>query len=344
MRRIDKGGMLRRAAALSGQAREAWAWGLAWKVPSSLSAAKQVLVLGMGGSAIGADLLQGIVGDRLKRPVLVNRTYTLPAWVNRDTLVLVCSYSGNTEETLSAAALASKKTGRIAVITSGGKLADWAAKRKYPLLKIPTGLPPRSAVGYLTFAPLGLMVKLGWIPRGALKVEAACAALDRYVRNTLAPEVRTSSNPAKKLAVLLQDRLPVLYGAAGGWEGIAYRWRTQLEENSKTLAFHHIYPEATHNEISGWVEPKGLMKHSAVLFLADPAVHPRILKRMEFGIKVARGEGAKAEKVSVPGATTLERMLRLIALGDFASVYLGILYRIDPTPVVRVEALKKFMK
>ena len=344
MRRADPGGMLNRAAALGDQCAQAWEWGLDWKVPAAYSGARQVCVLGMGGSAIGADLLQGFVGDRLGRPVVVNRTYTLPAWVDKETLVLVCSYSGNTEETLSAAALAAKKTSRIAVITSGGKAAEWARKKGYPLQEIPTGLPPRSAVGYLTFVPLGLMAGLKWLPESALPVERACDGLNRYIREALGPEVKSAKNPAKKLAAKMAGKLPILYGAAGGWEGIAYRWRTQLEENSKTLAFHHIYPEATHNEISGWVQPEGLMRHSIAVFLADPAVHPRILKRMQFGAKVARGEGAVAEEVSVPGPTMMERMLRLIALGDFTSVYLGILYKIDPTPVVRVEALKKFMR
>ncbi len=344
VRRVDRGGMLGRAAALPGQCAEGWEWGLNWRVPSGFSSAGQILVLGMGGSAIGADLAAGIAGDRLKKPVLVNRTYDLPAWVNRNTLVLVCSYSGNTEETLSAAGQAARRGARIAVITSGGRLAGWARRRGFPLLRIPQGLPPRSAVGTMTFVPLGLMVRLGWIPRSALPVERACRGLNRFIRSSLGPEARTAANPAKKLAMKLVNRLPVLYGAAGGWEGIAYRWRTQLEENSKTLAFHHIYPEATHNEISGWVQPKGMMKNTTALFLTDPAMHPRILRRMEFGRRVVLGEGAQAEKVSVPGPTVLERMLRMIALGDFVSVYLGVLYRIDPTPVVRVEALKKFMK
>ena len=344
MRRLDRADMLGQAAALPAQCAEGWKKGLAWRVPSAFSSCRKILVLGMGGSAIGADLAAGIVGDRLSRPILINRTYSLPAWVDKQTLVLVCSYSGNTEETLSAAEQAGRAGAEIAAITSGGRLAAWAKQKRLPLLVIPAGLPPRSAVGYMTFIPLGLLVRLRWISRSALPVEAACRGLDRFVRSRLAPGVRTAMNPAKKLAVFLKNRLPILYGAAGGWEGITYRWRTQLEENSKTLAFHHIYPEATHNEISGWVQPKGLMKHSAALFLTDPAVHPRILRRMEFGRRIIRGEGARAEKVSVPGVTRLERMLRLIALGDFTSVYLGLLYRIDPTPVARVEALKKFMK
>ena len=328
--------MLGRVSALAAQSLEGWEWGLGWKVPASFFAGRQLLVLGMGGSAIGADILSGIVGDRLKKPVLVNRTYDIPAWVDKETSVLVCSYSGNTEETLSAAAQAAKKTGRIAVITSGGKLAQWADARRFPLMRIPQGLPPRSAVGYMTFIPLGMMARGGWLSRSALGVEAACKGLSRYLKS--------AHGPAKKLAAKMVNKLPILYGAAGGWEGITYRWRTQLEENSKTLTFHHIFPESTHNEISAWVEPKGLMRHSIAVFLTDPAMHPRTLRRMEFTRRIVVGEGAKAEMVSVSGPTVLERMLRMIALGDMASVYLAFLYKMDPTPVVRVEALKKFMK
>ncbi len=335
MRNLDKSNMLGRVSALADQCASGWEWGLGWRVPASFFSARQLLVLGMGGSAIGADLVSGIAGGGLKKPLWVNRTYDLPGWVDKDTAVLVCSYSGNTEETLSAAAQAARRTAKIAAITSGGRLADWAKSRRFPLLRIPQGLPPRSAVGYMTFVPLGMMARGGWVSRSALGVEQACAGLSRYLR--------TAAVPAKKLAAKMVNRLPVLYGAAGGWEGITYRWRTQLEENSKTLAFHHIFPESTHNEISGWVQPKGLMRHTVALFLTDLGMHPRILRRMEFTRRIVVSQGAKAEMVSVSGPTVLERMLRLVALGDLASVYLAFLYRSDPTPVERVEALKQFM-
>lgn len=344
LRRIDRGGMLRRVSALSEQCREAWRQGLAWNVPVSLRAIRQVAVLGMGGSAIGADLVQGILGDPTPRSLWVNRTYTLPRWVGRDTLALVCSYSGNTEETLSAAEQARRQGAKLLVLTSGGALAGWAARHRISLLRIPAGLPPRSAVGYLTFGPLGLFARLGWIRRREFGAEAALTGLDRWVASSLGPEVPTARNPAKKLAESLVGRLPILYGAAAGWEGVTYRWRTQIEENAKCLAFHHIFPEATHNEISAWLQPKRMMPGLAAVFLSDPAVHPRTRRRMEFVRRIVRGQGAQVLTVAVPGATRLERLLKLVALGDFTSVYLGILYKIDPTPVERVEALKRFMK
>lgn len=336
--------MLGRAAALPDQCEEGWERGLSWRVPSRHASLKQVLVLGMGGSAIGADLLQGAVGDCLGKPVAVNRTYTLPGWVDRQTLVLACSYSGNTEETLSAAEQARRRGANILVITSGGKLARWAKSNGFPLMQIPSGLPPRTAVGYLTFAPLGLFAGLGWVCEEGMGVGKACVGLRRYIHSELAGAVPARSNPAKRLAADLVGRLPVLYGAAGGWEGVTYRWRTQLEENAKTLAFHHLFPEATHNEISAWLNPKGLLRDLTAVFLTDPSIHPRILRRMEFVRRVIRGQGAQVKTVSVAGSTLLERMLKLVALGDFSSVYLGILYRVDPTPVVRVEALKRYMK
>ncbi len=342
--RIDRGGMLRRAAALPDQCLDGWRKGLAWDLPARLRSLEQMAVLGMGGSAIGADLLQGILSDEaISRPFLVNRTYSIPGWIGPKTLVLACSYSGNTEETISGALQAKKQGAHLIAVTSGGKLASWAVKHRIPLLRIPQGLPPRSAVGYTTFVPLGALVRLGWVSRKQLPVETACRGLAREIRVRLSPSVRTASNPAKQLADALVGRLPILYGAAGGWEGITYRWRTQIEENAKSLVFHHIFPEATHNEISAWLHPKRLMRRLAAVFLADRDVHPRTLRRMEFTARIIRAQGALVRTVRANGGSRLERMLNLTALGDFASVYLGILYKIDPTPVERVEALKKFM-
>jgi glucose/mannose-6-phosphate isomerase len=340
---MDRSDMLGRAAALPQQCRDGWSWGLRWEIPASWSGLKQILVLGVGGSAIGGDLLQGIVGDRLKRPIIVNRSYSIPGWVDRQTLILACSYSGNTEETLSATEEAAKRGARIAAVTSGGRLYSFSQRRRFPVLKIPTGWPPRAAIGFQLFAPLGLLVRLGWIAKKALPVEESCDSLERFILSKLAPQVSTSRNPAKRLARTLQGRLPVIYGASGGWEGVTYRWRTQLEENAKTLAFHHLFPEATHNEISGWVEPTALLPKMAAIFLTDPAIHPRIRRRMLFTSRIVRSQGAKLIQVNLPGRYRLERLLQMIALGDFTSIYLAFLHRVDPTPVKRVEALKRFM-
>ncbi len=344
LRRVDGADMLGRAAALGREALEGWRGGLGWRVPARIRSSRQALFLGVGGSAIGADLLQGISADSLSRPLVVNRTYTIPAWVGRDTLVVACSYSGNTEETLSAAEQARRCGARILAISSGGRLADWARRHGAPLLKIPPGLPPRSALGYVAFGPLGLLTRLGWIRAGRLEVESACAGLDRFIRGRLVPAVRASRNPAKRLAEALAGRLPVVYGASDGWEGVTYRWRTQFEENSKTLAFHHLFPEATHNEISGWLKPAGLVRRMAAVFLFDRAVHPRTLRRMEFTRGIVQRQGARVVSVSVPGGSRLERILKLVALGDFTSIYLGIQYGVDPTPVERVEALKRYLR
>lgn len=344
LRRADPGNMLGHVEALSRQCRQAWTQGRGWVVSPSFRSAGAVVVLGMGGSAIGADLLQGAWGDDASKPIFVNRTYHLPRWVGRQTLVFVCSYSGNTEETLSAAEIARRQGAKLLVVTSGGLLTAWSQRHRIPLTRIPSGLPPRSAVGYLTFIPMGVFAELGWLKEREMKVEQSLAGLERWVSSRLDPSVPTSRNPAKQLAGSLVGRLPVVYGAAGGWEGVTYRWRTQIEENAKTLAFHHLFPEATHNEISGWVHPPALMKHLTALFLTDPQVHPRTLRRMRFAQGVILRQGAQAQALSVSGPHRLERMLKLMVLGDFVSVYLGMLYGVDPTPVERVEALKQYLK
>ncbi len=342
--RVDRGDMLSRVTALPDQCREGWKQGLQWDVPKSWKSSGNLLILGMGGSAIGGDLLQGFVGNLALRPIAVNRSYAIPTWVGRSTLVLACSYSGNTEETLSAARQALQRGCRLVAITSGGQLAEWASRDRFPLLRIPSGWPPRTAIGYLAFAPLGLVVRLGWAKKSAFPVERACDWVETFIESQLSLSVQVPANPAKRFSLHLKDRLPVLYGASGGWEGVTYRWRTQLEENAKTLAFHHIFPEATHNEISGWVEPRVLTKKVTALFLKDRSIHPRTRRRMEFTKQLIRREGAQALDVTVPGPSVLARMLGFIALGDFVSVYLGLLYGVDPTPVERVEALKRYMK
>ncbi|MBI3333113.1 MAG: bifunctional phosphoglucose/phosphomannose isomerase [Candidatus Omnitrophica bacterium] len=344
IRRIDRSDMLSRVAALPEQCRQGWRLGIGWNLPASYRRSGHLLVLGMGGSAIGGDLLQGLAEQRMDRPITVNRSYHLPRWVNRHALVLACSYSGNTEETLAASREAVQRGARVIALTSGGRLAAWSRRLRLPLLMIPSGLPPRAAVGYAAFAPLGLLVRLGWLQARAFPLEEACDPLEEFIRCSLAPAVPVPSNPAKRLALRLKGRLPILYGASGGWEGITYRWRTQLEENAKTVAFHHLFPEATHNEISGWVEPRPVIRSSTALFLMDPAIHPRTRRRMEFTGRIIRSRKARVEFVQVPGRSGLERKLKLVALGDFVSVYLSLLYRIDPTPVKRVEALKRWLR
>jgi glucose/mannose-6-phosphate isomerase len=345
IQRVDRSSMLKRACALAQECRQGWQMGLHWSAFSHAHRrASGLAVVGMGGSAIGADLIQGILREGATRPIWVNRTYTVSRWMGRNILVLACSYSGNTEETLTASKQAYQNGAHVAAITSGGQLAEWARRKGIPLLIIPSGLPPRSALGYLAMAPLGLLVRLGWVRLNEDVVERSCQALDRAIATQFSPSIPVSDNPAKRLAIQLKGRLPILYGASGGWEGVTYRWRTQLEENAKTLAFHHIFPEATHNEISGWLEPKGLMRRLIALFFNDPAMHPKILRRMEFTDGIVRGQGAKTIRISMPGRSFLERLLKLTALGDFTSIYLGILYRHDPTPVHRVEDLKAYLK
>lgn len=343
MRRIDRKAMLEQVAALPRMCLDGWKRGLAWDLPKSFGRQREILILGMGGSAIGADILQGILGGRLRRNIFVNRTYAIPGWVSRETLVVACSYSGNTEETLSALDQAARRGTPIAAVTSGGKLKEWARRRGAALLTIPAGLSPRAALGYLTFAPMGMWVRLGWLKEDLLDVEGSCRLLEQFILKELHPSVRKADNPAKQMALQLKGRLPILYGAADGWEGITYRWRTQLEENAKTLAFHHLFPEATHNELSGWVRPRAIFSRVAAVFITDRDVHPRTRRRMEFAASVIRREGTAVLWAKVPGPSVLSRMLRLIALGDFVSVYLALLYRVDPTPVERVEALKRYM-
>ncbi|MBI4313458.1 MAG: bifunctional phosphoglucose/phosphomannose isomerase [Candidatus Omnitrophica bacterium] len=300
---------------------------------------QEIAFVGMGGSAISGDLVKALLTRESRVPFAVHRTYGIPGYIGPKTLVIGSSYSGDTEETLSAYAQARKRKAMLCVVTSGGRLSRLARKEGVPWAKIPTGLPPRAALGYLAAAPLGILNRLKLSSIDQRQMTAAAGVLGRNIKSWL-PQVPASRNLAKRLARLVRGRLCVVYGADGGWEAVVARWRGQLAENSKALASAHLFPEMNHNEVSGWEFPPKLLKRCAVIFLKDRSYHPRVLKRMEITQRIIRESGARVIPVEVAGPRPLGRMLSMIALGDHLSVYLGVLHRVDPTPVERVADLK----
>ncbi len=301
---------------------------------------KNVVFCGLGGSAIGADLIRSYLADTAKVPVFVNRNYTLPGVVDSQTLVFCCSYSGNTEETLSAYSEAKEKDARIIVVTSGGKIEEEARGDGVPCLIIPGGLPPRTALSYSFFAPLLVMSKLEVVDNPRQDAEKAIEELIR-LRDTLSPGVEISQNRAKEIAELLYDKFPVIYAAADFIDVVALRWRGQLAENSKTLASHHLFPELNHNEIVGWEFPERLLKDSVVIILRDEEDHSRIKKRMDITKQVISEKADRVIEVDSTGKGRLARVFSLIYTGDMVSFYLAVLNGVDPTPVEKIDYLKK---
>jgi glucose/mannose-6-phosphate isomerase len=299
---------------------------------------RTVLVVGMGGSAAAGDLLQALCESQAAIAVAVARGYRIPAWVGPETAVIASSYSGDTEETIAAFDDARRRGARGLVVSSGGALADRAGRDGTPWLRVPRGLPPRTALPSLLVPVLVALERWGAIPSTAAERREAVSvltALDAEV----GPGVPGDRNPAKRLAAWLADRRAVIYGA-DLTAPVAYRWATQIEENAKTLAFSGTLPEMNHNAIEAWgAEGAGQW---AVVMLRDAGEHPRIARRVELARSII-GARAATREVRSRGRGALARVLSLVLLGDWVSYYLAILGGVDPWAVPTLEGFKRSM-
>lgn len=303
----------------------------------SLEGSNHVVILGMGGSAIGGDLLRTLALQTGVVPVSVFRGYTLPAWVGSKTLVVASSYSGNTEETLSALDEAQQRDARIACITSGGELSRRAAENDWPVIELEGGLQPRAALGYSLTAVLTLAEKIGLLTFGA----AAWDETQRLLEDQAARYAGDGDHLARSLARSIQGTLPVVYAGVGLLEAVAMRWQTQLHENSKTLAYGNLFPELNHNEIMGWERPDDLHRALTILVLRDRADHPQVQRRMEVTASLVADRANAWHLIDSEGESPLARVLSLINLGDWVSFYLAMSYEVDPTPVHLISRLKE---
>ena len=297
-----------------------------------------VLVLAMGGSAIGGDLVAGIAGDRLRVPLVVHRDYELPAWANERTLVVASSHSGQTVETLRAAAAARRRALPMVVISTGGELGRIASEAGLPWLRYEPSGQPRAAIGFGVGLLHALLANAGLLadadPLGPA-VETLDALLERN-----APGVETDANPAKQLAWSVFGRIPVVYGA-GPMAPVARRWKTQLNENAKSWAAYEPMPEANHNAIEGSLNPRELSDALYVVQVRDRQEPPEIAARYR-AVEELLGERATNRSVVWgEGPSHLARVLTALAFGDLVSVYLAILYQTDPTPVTLLAMLKE---
>jgi glucose/mannose-6-phosphate isomerase len=295
-----------------------------------------LIVAGMGGSAIGGLLATAALGDHASRPIIAARGYELPAWTTTDTTVLCASYSGNTEETLAAYEAAGALGARRVVVTSGGELADVARREGVPIIPLPGGFQPRAAVGYLFVAALEVAAACGVTTRIASEIDVAAARLDELCAEW-GPDA-SEGNIAKEVARALHQTIPVVAGA-GLTIPVAYRWKTQINENAKLPAFSHELPELDHNEIVGWQGAEALGRFSAV-FLEDADQHPRIGDRNELTSDLVAGHAVNVVRVQTRGVGRVERVMSLVLLGDLVSLYLAVLAGVDPTPTPVLDDLK----
>ena len=330
---VDPGGMREIIASLPDQLSAGMKVGESTRVP--IEEAQRIFIVGMGGSAIGGDVFASWIADRAKVPIQVVRDYRIPAYGRPEDLLIAVSYSGNTEETLAATTQGLKLGCRVVAITSGGTLRDLVRANDMRVLPVPTGLPPRDAFSHL----FGILSGIGgeWAI-GNLTDELGQAINHlRSLRKALRPESGVRSNRAKSLALRIRSTVPVTYGA-GPFVAIARRWQTQLNENAKVLAFSSTFPEADHNELVGWVEDARARTHRAIL-LRDRDEAPDLRRQLDITVSLMSRK-AKVEQVHDEGPTLVSRMLGTLYLGDYVSLYLAVLRRVDPLVLKPIQTLK----
>lgn len=328
-----------RIAELPVHCADAWHLVQDLSLPEEYGRVRQVVVLGMGGSAIGGALAAALVADECPVPVLCVGGYDLPAYAGPETLVVGSSYSGKTEETLSAFAQAMERNCRLVVIATGGDLAAMAEEKGIPLLRFSPCLAPRAAIGYSLMLLLGILWRAGLIRDPGEDLDEAIAVLEDWGW-ALRPETPTIRNPAKRLAGQLIGRLPVVYGA-GFLAPVARRWKGQFNENAKQWAVWEEMPELNHNAVVGFGLPNEIRERVSVLMLRSPLDHPRVQARWEITKELLLQEGIAPDEIWGQGKSRLAQMLSLIHFGDYASLYLAMLNGADPTQVEPIDYLKR---
>jgi len=309
-----------------------------WNGENDQRPIENVVIAGMGGSALAAALVKVWLKAELKVPFEILRGYDIPAYVGASTLFIASSYSGNTEETLSALEQAEKKGAQLGIIASGGQLIDIASSYKIAHVALPGNLQPRMAVIYNLCALIGLLDNFNVVESSKLdEIKATVDWLKSESANWV-KEVKTDNNYAKQLALQVVGKTPVFYGGALT-APVAYKWKISWNENAKNLAFWNEYPEFNHNEFLGWTSHP-IEKPFVVFDLVSNLEHSQILKRFEVSDRLLSGMRPKSITINLAGDSLIEQMLWGSILADFVSVYVAILNNVDPTPVYMIEKLK----
>ena len=296
----------------------------------------QVCIAGMGGSAIAGDLIQAYTRDRSPVPVEVVKGYEVPRWVGAGTLIIASSFSGNTEETLSALSQARENGARAVAITSGGELLLAAARNEFDYFKLPSEIRARAAVGYIFIVMYRLFQVLGFLDNSEDELSETRDLLQTQVDLLSNHE----DNEALTLARKLRETLPIIYTNNNFMKAVGMRWCTQFEENAKTLSYRNEFPEMTHTEIVGWDQITHLTGRLAILFLTDKEDGERIRKRMNITRELIRDHAESISILKTRGESRLTRMFSLIQLADWTSFYLAIINGVDPSQVAKIDLFK----
>jgi len=334
--RIDKRDLLGILSSLPEQMVFGLDQGSAFSLPSDVS---KIFVVGMGGSAIAADVFAAWTMDRRTIDIQVVRDYRLPAYASEGDVVIAVSYSGNTEETLSAASQALGIGCKLIGVSSGGELADFCKENRVERVGVPQGYPPRGAFGYI-FGTIAGLCRSVIVDNVDKEIKKAAAHLEEE-RKALNPDKSVKVNRAKSIALKVYGKTPIIYGSMA-FAPVARRWQTEFNENAKILAWASSFPEADHNEIEGWGGSQAAGRFLPI-FLRDRDETEELRHRLD-ATRAIIGKRAKPIEVESEGASLLSRMLGTLLLGDLASIYLAILRKVDPYPVVSIEALKARLK
>lgn len=337
-KQFDSQDMLSQIEGLPEQIEKAWALGQNLPLPE-WDGIERVVIAGMGGSAIGADLLSAYAIHHCPLPVVVHRNYNLPAWAKGPaTLVIACSHSGNTEETLSSFEQAQANGCRVLAISTGGALAKMALEAGIPSWKFDHRGQPRAAVGFSFGLLLAAFTRLGLIPTPEQEVYEAIRAM-RLQQEGLRTEVPVVTNLAKRMAGQLYGRWVAIIGA-DILEPVARRWKGQINELAKAWSQFEAIPEANHNTVSGATHPEEALSHTLVIFLRAPSYHPRNLQRTNLMKKAFMLEGLNTDFIDAQGDGMLAHMWTTLHLGDYIAYYLAIAYGVDPTPIEAIQNFK----
>ncbi len=337
--RLDPAGMQAHIDGLPGQLASAWEMGRSLAL-STGEPPRQAVLAGMGGSAIGADLAAAYAAQLAPIPIVVWRDYGLPAWARGpETLVVVSSHSGNTEETLTAYDAARAAQARLLAITTGGELARRASADGVDVWRFEHRGQPRAAVGFSCALSLAALHRLGVLADPAAELADTVAAM-RAQQSNLHAEVPAAANPAKRMAGQFVDRWPVVLGS-GLLAPVARRWRTQLAEIAKSVGQFEVLPEADHNMLAGVLHPEALITQAMVLVLRSALDHPRNVLRAEATRQILMVEGFNTDIFDGKGSSPMAHQWTALHFGDYVAYYLAMAYGVDPTPIPAIESLKQ---
>jgi glucose/mannose-6-phosphate isomerase len=339
---IDSSDMFSKILSFPSQLRQGWEIGKETHPGFDVSQFNNIIFSGMGGSAIAGDLVRSLLFEKMKIPFSVNRDYRLPGFLDSGTLFIASSYSGNTEETVTALKDAEESGCKIVCLSSGGRIGEEAEEKGYLYFKIPSGYPPRAALGFA----LGVLLYFFQDMDREIISEESFMEMVSFLEkmSRFWKKWDNDENVAFLLAQKIAGHIPLIYTSQNKGSCVGMRWKTQINENSKSHAFWNVFPELNHNEIMGWHSTpvtKTTFKQFIVLLIKMSDDHPRVQKRMGITRQLIEECEISVLEIEDAGSSSLARLLYLVYLGDFVSYYLAIHYGVDPTVIPNIEFLKR---